>query len=136
MKKSREFENEERSDLEEVLWGENKKQSAGKLEIELDGSVFAQLLDQYTPEVGFVLTGHGPTNAYLHRFSLRDDDPCRFCAEELEEISHFVEGCPGLDIKLESEINGTEELDKFVTDSIRLVGWLRLAGRLRQAELE
>ena len=82
LKENREFKDEDRSDLKEVMWKENEKRFAGKLEIELDGSVHAQLLDRYTPEVGSVLTGHGPMNAYLHRFSLGDDDLCRFCSEE------------------------------------------------------
>lgn len=114
------------SDLDEALMEENNKQFPGELEVQIDRSLHEHLLSSYTTEVGIVITGHGPMNAYLYRFGLREDDLCRFCMEETENTAHFIEGCPGQDFKLIGAINTVKDLDEFIENSAKLIERIRV----------
>ena len=49
-------------------------------------------------EVGFyltqLLTGHGCTRAYLHRFHLDTSDECPTCEGVMEDVEHVFFRCP------------------------------------------
>lgn len=41
----------------------------------------------------FLLTGHGPLNAFLHKRNLHDSEGCE-CGAELEDVEHVLCECP------------------------------------------
>jgi hypothetical protein len=45
-----------------------------------------------TPEFTALVTGHGNTNSYLHRFKLIDDPTCP-CGEERQTSEHIIFEC-------------------------------------------
>ena len=45
-----------------------------------------------TPKVTAVLTGHGMTKAYLHRFDLSEDAKCK-CGNEYQSMDHIIFQC-------------------------------------------
>ncbi len=48
-----------------------------------------------TPKMKAVLTGHGMTKAYLHRFHLIDEARCS-CGEEYQSVDQLLFHCPNL----------------------------------------
>jgi len=56
-----------------------------------------------TPKITAVLTGHGMTKAYLHRFHLSQDAKCK-CGNEYQSMYHIMFNC--------EEINDQRELLK------------------------
>jgi hypothetical protein len=56
-----------------------------------------------TPKIRAVLTGHGMTKAYLHRFHLSDNAKCK-CGNEYQSMDHIQFHC--------EEINAKRELFK------------------------
>jgi hypothetical protein len=57
-----------------------------------------------TPNITAVLTGHGMTKAYLHRFHLSEDVKCK-CGNEYQSMDHILFHC--------EEINAQRELLKL-----------------------
>jgi hypothetical protein len=57
-----------------------------------------------TPKITVVLTGHGMTKAYLHRFHLSEDAKCK-CGNEYQSMDHILFHC--------EEINAQRELLKL-----------------------
>ena len=53
-----------------------------------------------TPKMTAVLTGHGMTKAYLHRFHLIDEAKCS-CGEEYQSMDHLLFHCPNLSAQRE-----------------------------------
>jgi hypothetical protein len=47
-----------------------------------------------------VLTGHGMTKAYLHRFHLIEEATCS-CGEEYQSMDHLLFHCPNLSAQRE-----------------------------------
>ena len=45
-----------------------------------------------TPKLTAVLSGHGKTRAYLHRFKLREEATC-ICAKEDQTMDHLLFNC-------------------------------------------
>jgi hypothetical protein len=45
-----------------------------------------------TPEFTALVTGHGKTKSYLHRFKLMDDPACP-CSEEQQTSEHVTSEC-------------------------------------------
>jgi len=45
-----------------------------------------------TPKLTAVLSGHGKTNAYLHRFNLREDAKCK-CNKGDQKMDHILFQC-------------------------------------------
>jgi hypothetical protein len=56
-----------------------------------------------TPKITAVLTGHGMTKAYVHRFHLSEDAKCK-CGNEYQSTDHILFNC--------EEINAQRELLK------------------------
>ena len=46
----------------------------------------------FTPKLTAVLSGHGKTRAYLHRFNLRDEAKC-ICVKEDQRMDHLLFHC-------------------------------------------
>jgi len=53
-----------------------------------------------TPKITAVLTGHGMTKAYLHRFHLSEDAKCR-CGNEYQSMDHILFHCEELNAQRE-----------------------------------
>jgi hypothetical protein len=49
-----------------------------------------------TPKITAVLTGHGMTKAYLHRFHLREEATCS-CGHEYQTMDHLLFHCTNTD---------------------------------------
>lgn len=48
-----------------------------------------------TPEFTAIVTGHGKTNSYLHRFHLKDDPACT-CHRGQQTVNHLIYECPNM----------------------------------------
>jgi hypothetical protein len=53
-----------------------------------------------TPKITAVLTGHGMTKAYLHRFHLSEDANCK-CGNEYQYMDHILFHCEGISAQRE-----------------------------------
>jgi hypothetical protein len=59
-----------------------------------------------TPEFTAIVTGHGKTKAYLHRFHIIDNPTCT-CKKVQHTVNHLIYECPDIDqqrLKLTSQI--------------------------------
>lgn len=48
-----------------------------------------------TPNLTAIITGHGKTKAYLHRFGIRDNPTCS-CQQEAQTVDHLIYSCAKL----------------------------------------
>ena len=69
-------------------------------------------------ELAWFITGHGPFNAYLHRFNLSESEICRFCGDHSETPEHLLFDCRRFEQQHTSDLRELEAKAKFVVREI------------------
>lgn len=76
-----------------------------------------------------VMTGHCRTNYYLYTIGKRNDDTCRWCHLEREDIIHVLTECPAL-ARLRSACLGVAWPSQEDISATSLTGLAALADKL------
>lgn len=58
-----------------------------------------------------IITGHAPTNHYLHKIGKTSSNTCRLCEEEDETVEHIIIRCPAMQWKRHLNYEGTSYKD-------------------------
>eukprot|EP00116_Pleurobrachia_bachei_P002623 sb/3462885/ len=58
-----------------------------------------------------IITGHAPTNHYLHRIGKTNTNICRLCEEEDETMDHIITRCPAIQMTRHSQLEGKSYKD-------------------------
>ena len=64
--------------------------------------------------------------AYRHRIGLEEEDTCRFCDEQPEDIEHLIEACPALvSFRRENMLTSMKSLVERPEGALKLLEKLR-----------
>eukprot|EP00116_Pleurobrachia_bachei_P001378 sb/3461640/ len=58
-----------------------------------------------------IITGHAPTNHYLHKIGKSSTKNCRLCEEEVETVDHIITRCPAMQMTRHTQFEGKSYKD-------------------------